>query len=314
MRRPTPPSRPAAGLSPVSTPAPLICVVLCLALLVFIQSNQQPDTAQLAMSDADLALLEPASGGAAPAEGEHGAPPPKATGTKHPGPEMLPEVTIGGEAVISSFTLRQEELVHLAPEAIMQQAKQGVLDRTIKVSPFAHNPRRGPTSNPSLTVLEFTDLGCPSCMPAMADADAGFAKHVSDTLFITIHSPLDIANDTNLAAFYGKVAQRQNLFWEYRERLIKMGKATPDDYFSALIDSGADRLAVRRMMINEARRFYRELDADSRLARGLNFTAPPIYLANGVTLKTEGALTSKNLGDVLTYQMNALVLRGKPGL
>ena len=110
--------------------------------------------------------------------------------------------------------------------------------------------------------------------------------------------------DINLAAFYGKIAQRGGTFWKYREALITLEDPTPEKYFNTLLATGIDRALARRLLNTESRRMYRELDADANLARKLHIGEPPSFVVNTIMLGQQG-VPLDNVAAVLTYQLNA---------
>lgn len=299
---------------------PLLLLGLCLlagyAAGVAWHGVPQPPTT---LADAELAAIEPASGGEpAPAEG-HGDSPAEGhssaeeTGApadnvkkSHSGKVLnepkFPDVTIGGEKVITNLMQFEQDLATATPDSLREGDEPRILRQRTKLITYAHNPTLGP-SQARLTLVEFTDLACQPCIKTMQAVDKEMASHPNDIRLINVHTPLNRFNPVNMPAFYGKVAQRGGVFWEYRREIEGLADATPDKYFDALMKAGMNRVQARRLMQTEARRFYRELDADSTLTKQMGLLTPPHVYVNGIHLGGDFIRLEK-LPDVVTYELS----------
>ncbi|MCP5405345.1 MAG: thioredoxin domain-containing protein [Pseudomonadaceae bacterium] len=255
----------------------------------------------------DAAAIEPAAGPAKEASGHGGGKAESGVVRSHTGKILtstptLPHVSTGAQQVITSDMLFEQELLAATPEQLQTDASKHFLQTRLRFNPFSHNPAKGP-DDALVTLIEMTDLSCVQCMDTLKKVDALLAAHPSKLRVVNIHTPVKQFNDVNMAAFYGKVAQRGGVFWEYRNALETLANPTPESYFDTLIAIGMDRLEARRLMQTEARRFYRELDADARLAGQLNVGNPPHVLVNGIHVGMNG-LPLETLDDVVTYELN----------
>lgn len=278
------------------------------------------------LSDAALAAIEPASGGgeADSAEGaETAAEPqeeapgestdsgdgkPKDDGKKrsHTGKVLsaepqFPLVTIGGERVITNIMKFEEDLATATPDTLNEGNEPRILRQRTKLITYAHNPVSG-TATPRLSIVEFTDLACQPCMKTLEAVDKLMAEHPNDIRLVNVHTPLNRFNPVNLPAFYGKVAQRGGVFWEYRKALETVTDGTPEIYFDTLMKVGMNRTQARRLMQTEARRFYRELDADAVLTKQMGLHTPPHVYVNGIHLGQDFIKLEK-LPDVVAYEL-----------
>lgn len=208
-------------------------------------------------------------------------------------------MTIGGKAVISKAELTANELNDTTPEALRESHMLPQLDRRFSIMPYAHSPRRGP-NDAKIRAVVFTDFSCGQCMPELAKIDAALAA-ISDTVqVIHIHAPMTRFQDTNMPAFYGKVAGRGGVFWKYRDLLVAKPTVDANVLFDNLLESGMNVTQARSLMLTDARRFYRELDADSLLARSFNISNPPVVFLNGIRVGF-GGIPLEKLKDVLDY-------------
>lgn len=291
----------------------------------WVKSFFQPYTrAQLAAADrvdAIMAQIEPAAGhGAeapAKAEGGHGSPSATGktegqksfTGKEIGTPPPLPTVTIGGQAIITKAQSLANDVADTTPDGLKTPAMLDYLTRRFNVTPYAHSPHRGDYKAP-IQVIQFVDLSCGQCMPELAKIDAVLQDSSATVLLTQIHAPTAHFQDTNMPAFYGKIAARAGVFWEYRANLIQNKPADANAIFDELVKSGVTVRDARSLMLNEARRFYRELDADALLARAFGVSQPPVLFVNGIRVGEHG-LPLDRLADVLNY-VNARIQRGLP--
>lgn len=236
-------------------------------------------------------------------EGEAGEGPKKSfTGKVLSAEPQWPKMTIGSQTVITSQMLFEQELNHATPDTLKSGEANNLLKQRRRLNLYAHNPINGPDNAP-ITMVEFTDLSCVQCMGTLTVIDDIMAAHEGKIRLVNIHNPVSQFNDVNLAAFYGKVAQRGNVFWAYRKALETLPTPTPEAYFETLITSGMDKSAARRLMQTESRRFYRELDADAELSRQMGLGNPPHVFVNGLHVG-ENRIPLATLKDVVSYELN----------
>ena len=271
-----------------------------------------------------MANIEPAEGPEEQKAGEHGEAKPteadttpvargKSEGQKSfsgktvGAPPALPKVTIGGVAVITRAASVAADISETTPAGLKAPGFSDFLERRFNITPYAHSPILGDPKAP-IRVIEFIDLSCGQCMPELTKIDAALHDYASSTVVIHIHAPTARFQDTNMPAFYGKIAARSNVFWTYRDNIIKDKPADGNAIFDELVKSGVSVQDARTMMLNEARRFYRELDADSLLARSFGVGKPPVLFVNGIRLGESGLPLDK-LPDVLEY-VNARIQHG----
>lgn len=221
----------------------------------------------------------------------------------------LPKVTIGGQTIISKVASDAEEAAATLPDGLKVASLTEMLTHRYYVTPYAHSPQRGDPKAP-VSVIEFVDLSCGQCMPELAKIDAVMLDYASNTVVTHIHAPTVRFQDTNMPAFYGKVANRGGVFWAYRDNVIKDKPVDANAIFDELVKSGMSVADTRTSMLTDARRFYRELDADSLLARSFGVSQPPVLFVNGIRVGENGVPLDK-LSDVMAY-VNARLQRGLP--
>ncbi|PIZ31833.1 MAG: hypothetical protein COY40_00860 [Alphaproteobacteria bacterium CG_4_10_14_0_8_um_filter_53_9] len=257
--------------------------------------------------EAMLAAIEPASGAAKEAPAEGGNEPKKShTGKVLTADPTLPTVTIGGRTVLTAEELKAKEQAEDLGKAANNNPLKFKLQQQWQVKAYAHNPTRG-KPDALVKVYEFSDLSCIQCMKYLTQADAAM-KEGKSIYQTQIHAPVSQYQDTNLAAFYGKVAQRSGKFWEYREALQTLEAPKPEDYFDILLKIGSNRAEVRKILNTESRRLYRELDADADLAMRVRVGEPPAFIINGSKVG-DGGIPREEFEVVLAYQEKQAIRR-----
>jgi protein-disulfide isomerase len=278
-------------------------------------------TPEVAMADRvmGLANIEPAAGHGDEEKAEGGHAEPTAHGKTEGqksfsgkvlgAPPPLPTVTIGGQAIITNVQRNAREVAESTPDGLKGNTMQELLERRFSVTPYAHSPHRGNPDAP-IKVIEFVDLSCGQCMPELTKIDMALAA-ISNSVVVThIHAPTTRFQDTNLPAFYAKIANKDGKFWVFRNNLIQDKPVDANAIFDELVKSGMSVPDARTAMLNEARRFYRELDADSLLARAFGIGKPPVLFVNGIRVGEAGIPLDK-LEDVIKY-VQERIKRGLP--
>ncbi len=236
---------------------------------------------------------------------------------KRAGPAPLPTVRIGGAVVQRAAAAFAASEATVLPEALNNKTSAPLLQQRLSLTPFAHSPRHGPNVA-QLSIVVFEDLACISCTAAslkitealqqffIPPAVAISGTEVSfTTQILWVHAQSQRFGGTNLPAFYAKVAARQGKFWEYREGLLATQTRNTDSAFGVLSSLGLEPRTTRQIMLAEARRFYRELDGDSQLARSIGIGKPPSVLVSGIRVGEHG-VALELLPDVIQYVSNRL--------
>jgi protein-disulfide isomerase len=216
--------------------------------------------------------------------------------------QAMPSISLGILKVETRKDLKSDAEAAFTPASLRKPETEELLKRRFHFTPYAHDAWRG-NGNAPITLVEFSDLSCVACMDDLKKADELYESNKNTLRYIQVYLPVDNAHQTNLAAFYGKVAQRGGKFWEFRQALFDVKESSPEAYFNALVSAGVSAADARRWLATEARRFYRELDADAQLARALGLDKPPHFFIDGIHVG-DGGIPRAQLADVLTYEFN----------
>jgi len=85
----------------------------------------------------------------------------------------------------------------------------------------AYSPRSG-TTQPTLTIVEFSDFQCPFCAQAEPIMKRVLAEYGGFVQFVYRHMPIDELHANAWgAAIASTCANEQNAFWEYHDRLFQ---------------------------------------------------------------------------------------------
>lgn len=215
----------------------------------------------------------------------------------------LPTISINGRPVLTieqDITLRKEAVL---PEALKSPKFRHIMAKRKLITPYTHNPARGDV-DALVTVIEMVDLSCAQCLPFLKTLDTWIAEQEVPVRHVHVYMPVDQYNTANPAAFYSKVAQYQNQFWAYRTALTEMASVAPELYFQLLMQLDIPRAEARLAAQRHARQYYKELDADSLIARKLKLNNPPHFFINGIHVG-EGGVPLEHLTDVLTFELKS---------
>jgi protein-disulfide isomerase len=227
-------------------------------------------------------------------EGGHSA----SGGKKEKEPEF-PHVTIGGEDVLTHVDLIARETSNSVPAILKKQLYVDILGVRMVVNTYAHTPQRG-DRDARIKVVEFADLGCSKCIDTLREVDADLKPYENKISLAHVYAPSVEGMGTNMAAFYGKLAERTGKFWEYRQKVMEAKPSTVEATLDILMQLGISEMEARSMLMTESRRFYREMDADTLLARSLGTGNTPTIFINGIRVGGEGIPIDK-LPEVMEY-------------
>lgn len=215
-----------------------------------------------------------------------------------------PTVHISGKEVIPGTSKRRTiPTKESLPEALKTERAKAAIAMRQNINIYSHNPSKGPEDAP-LTIIEMTDLNCLQCMTFLKDTDEVLKqeKYTDKVRYVHIHLPVDLYNSTNPAAFYGKIAQEQGVFWEYRDQLFSISEIKDNTFIDKLVSVGGNPIEIRNLVRFNARKFYKELDADTLFSKNLGETRPPILFVNGV--KVGYNIKVEELSALLDYELD----------
>jgi protein-disulfide isomerase len=143
-----------------------------------------------------------------------------------------------------------------------------------------------------VTMVEFSDLQCPSCKKFHTDAYAELKKSYIDTgivRFVSRDFPLERLHPYALkAAEAARCAGDQNKFWEYRSAILSDGAALNDD----VLKKAAEGLSLDTKVFQaclESEKYKADVQKDAQEAVQLQIMATPTFvLARSTKDKLDG--------------------------
>lgn len=156
---------------------------------------------------------------------------------------------------------------------------------------IAASPSRGP-KDAKVTIIEFSDFQCPSCMKASEFFEPFFEKHADSIRHIRVDMPIVSSHPWAFsAALIGRAIWRQNpeLFWKYKLAVYK----SQSDLSAFTIDQFGRGFAEDNGL--DMRRFDADVMSDELRKQlletlGVTFTiqiaATPTYSVNGTYVAT----------------------------
>lgn len=186
------------------------------------------------------------------------------------------------------------------PAVLQTEDGQKALANRLGVPIYSHNPSWG-DSSAGVTIIEFSDLSCVDCtshFKLLSDLKTRYGDQVR---WVHKHLPQNPYQATNLTAFYGKIAQRAGVFWDYRHHLTGAKNRSESTLMDALAKAGVDLRTIQHDTRLYARDIYRELDTDVQLGLRQRMSKPPYLFVNGIFM-TEN-MPVESLEDIVRYEL-----------
>lgn len=194
-----------------------------------------------------------------------------------------PTQAVPGLHAVTEELTAETALKEALPESLRRPDILRAL-RLRKEVPLAEfTPLEGARNAP-ITLVEFTDLNCLQCRDGLKLADSIFDKHKNVLRRAHRYAPFDRKASTNLAAFYGKLAHQQGVFWPFRAALVSLTEFTPATLGEVLTEVGVNPRLLRQDFFPNARLYYSQLDEDAALAAELKIKVPPQLFLNGMKI------------------------------
>ena len=147
--------------------------------------------------------------------------------------------------------------------------------------PDEDSPVFGNTTNPKLTIVEFTEFQCPYCSriaPVMQDLNKKYPDKIK---FVYKHFPLSFHSNAKAAAAASIAAQKQGKFWEYRYALASHSRELGDSIYVAVAkDVGLNIDQFKKEMVLDSAMSAR-IDKDFQLGVKVGVQGTPNFYING---------------------------------
>ena len=147
--------------------------------------------------------------------------------------------------------------------------------------PDEDSPVFGNTTNPKLTIVEFTEFQCPYCSriaPVMQDLNKKYPDKIK---FVYKHFPLSFHSNAKAAAAASIAAQKQGKFWDYRYALASHSRELGDSIYVAVAkEVGLNIDQFKKEMVLDSAMSAR-IDKDFQLGVKVGVQGTPNFYING---------------------------------
>lgn len=186
------------------------------------------------------------------------------------------------------------------PASLDNEEAKTALAARMGIPVYSHNPVWGP-DDAAVTIVEFSDISCTDCTSHFKVLSDIKTRYGDEVRWVHKHLPQNPYQATNLTAFYGKIAQRQGNFWEYRHHLLPAKDRAEGTLMDALSKAGVDLRRMQSEVRLQARDIYRELDTDVQMGIRQRMSNPPYLFVNGVYVGEKIPLTA--LEDLVRFEL-----------
>lgn len=147
--------------------------------------------------------------------------------------------------------------------------------------PVDESPVFGNTTNPKLTIVEFTEFQCPYCSRIAPTMKELMDKHPGEIKFIYKNFPLSFHANAKPAAAAAIAAQKQGKFWEYRYALASHSRELGDSiYVEVAKQIGLNIEQFKKDMVLDSAMMAR-IDKDFQLGVKVGVQGTPNFYING---------------------------------
>ena len=212
-------------------------------------------------------------------------------------PGQIEQIRLGLQGQKQQVALR-EYLAALVADASLDIHL--VAPEPLRLAVTDDGPSRGNPEAP-VTIVEFSDFECPYCRQMHGTLTAVLADYTDDVRLVYKHLPLRNHSNAFKAAQAAVCADRQQMFWDYHDRLFER---SPDLSLDALNESTeALGLDMERFDVclsgAESRDIVR---ADMEEATALRITGTPTLLVNGRLIR--GVIPPEELRRVMDEELS----------
>ncbi len=144
---------------------------------------------------------------------------------------------------------------------------------------------KGNTTDPLVTIVEFSEFQCPYCVKGMTVVNEIMKNHSKDVRFVFKHLPLNFHPQAEPAARAALAAGKQGKFWEMHDLLFERQKElkTNKDLFNQLAKQLGLNMGKFETDMNDPA-LAAQIKADMALASKVGARGTPNFFVNGVQI------------------------------
>jgi protein-disulfide isomerase len=161
------------------------------------------------------------------------------------------------------------------------------------------SPVKGAT-NPSVTIVEFSDFECPFCKQAQGVLSQIVESYGREIRLVFKHLPLEGHRNSLPAARAAYCAAEQERFWQFHDALFDAGNLSPPVFEQIASELGLGLPKFQECVASERSRAA--IVKDIEAARLLRIESTPTFVVNGKVIK--GALSFAEFQRMIEQELN----------
>ena len=176
---------------------------------------------------------------------------------------------------------------------------------TATSAPDAGSPSIG-TSNPLVTIVEFSDFQCPFCAAVQLTLKQVLEQFAGAVKLVFKHLPLDNHRNAMSAARAAYCAGRQERFWQYHDALF-ITKDFSTQSYNKLAKAQGLNLRTFQSCLNSVDSLN-AVTADIETARRLKIESTPSFIINDRVVS--GAISFGEFEKIITLELRRISAKG----
>lgn len=162
------------------------------------------------------------------------------------------------------------------------------------------------SSNPLVTIVEFSDFQCPFCAAVQPTLKQVLQQYAGAVKLVFKHLPLDVHQNAMPAARAAYCAGRQERFWQYHDALF-----TSKDFSAESYNQMAKALGLNVQTFQSCLNSVDSLNAitdDVQTARRMKIESTPSFIINDRVVS--GAISLSEFEKIITLELQRISAKG----
>jgi protein-disulfide isomerase len=162
------------------------------------------------------------------------------------------------------------------------------------------------SSNPTVTIVEFSDFQCPFCAAVQPTLKQVLQEYAGAVKLVFKHLPLDIHRNATSAARAAYCAGKQERFWQYHDALFTTKDFSTQSYNQVAKAQGLN-LQTFQSCLNSVDSLN-AVTADIETARRLKIESTPSFIINDRVVS--GAISFGEFEKIITLELRRISAKG----
>lgn len=198
-----------------------------------------------------------------------------------------------------------EEKIETIKAPSLKKKKTFAATQSRQSLPLAETTPSIGDENADVTLVYYTDLGCSSCRKNQQKIYDIYKKYKANKQPIKlVHKYMaeDPYSTNNIASFYGRIAHKEGVYWDYFEKLMQTSDTSEENLRQTLLNLGVSERLFQYQLRPLARELYKNLDNEQYEAKQLNLSIRPAIFVNGVLIG--GGISFNDIEDFIDFEFN----------